>query len=334
VQEVKLQMASPIAEPTARKISPIFFLLAALCFLLPFAGVSCNTDKAKTLASASLGSNPALSAFAGGGLNGCIDGFKGTSLANYSGLNFAAGSAPSVPSNLPVPDACKQLVATACQAAGAAGGQAAVDACTAQASAGLTSSTPTSGDNAKLGVQIFAVLALIVILVGLVVGFLAIPGRGLITAAMGALAIVLLVVNYVVSGHALADKINASSQDQQTAQFLQGSKISDLLSLSFGIGLILCVLVLLIATVYNLASQFAGGRTEAVAAATPGGYVPSPTYAAGPPAGYGPGPTAPGGYGAPPPYQPPAPQPMPPSAPPPGGYGPPPGPPQGPPPGP
>ena len=41
-------MAAVVKDPAPRLISPIFFILAGLCFLLPFAGVSCNTAALKS----------------------------------------------------------------------------------------------------------------------------------------------------------------------------------------------------------------------------------------------------------------------------------------------
>ena len=37
-----------VGEPGARRVSPFLFLLVIVCFFLAFAGVSCNTDAAKS----------------------------------------------------------------------------------------------------------------------------------------------------------------------------------------------------------------------------------------------------------------------------------------------
>ncbi|MGD1052524.1 MAG: hypothetical protein ABR950_01725 [Candidatus Dormibacteria bacterium] len=69
-------MAAVVKEPAPRIVSPVFLVLAGLCFLLPFAGVSCNTSGA----AAELQSVSSISQLGGqgsaalpAGLTGCLN---------------------------------------------------------------------------------------------------------------------------------------------------------------------------------------------------------------------------------------------------------------------
>lgn len=289
-------MAGPIAEPTARKISPLFFVLAALCFLLPFVGVSCNADAAKStlgpLISASGGGNPQQTQQ----VNACLDALNNYNLATYSGANLALGSAPSV-NNGSGPEACKAL-----------GGSS-------------SPTTATNADDLKLGTQPLIAVVAICILAGLILGVLRLPFRGVITALLAILAIVVLLIQYGRESAAIADKIVAASSKGGSSSIPSGIDVSTFVKTNMGIGLILCLAVLAIAALYNLVAQFLGGSGRQLAPATaggPGGYPPSTDgYGQGQPAGYGSAPP-PGGYGGAPPAPPPPRS---------GGYGPPPAPP-------
>src|SRR4051794_9962177 len=97
---------SLVSEPTARKVSPIFFVLAALCFLLPFAGVSCNTSAAKSaLAPFTSGSGGAQA----DATNKCLDALNNVNLVTYTGTNLVLGTAPSTKQSADLPGDCATL---------------------------------------------------------------------------------------------------------------------------------------------------------------------------------------------------------------------------------
>ena len=53
-----MNATSIAAEPAARRFSPALFALAAVCFFLTFAGVSCNTGAVRSAAESAAGGKP------------------------------------------------------------------------------------------------------------------------------------------------------------------------------------------------------------------------------------------------------------------------------------
>jgi hypothetical protein len=101
-----VKLDAVVTEPTSRRVSPAFFVIALACFFFTFAGVSCNTSVAKQTLSAasSLTGGAAQSAQ----LNSCLDSLQGVNLFSYSGINFVLGSAPSQLTTPPGPCGASQ----------------------------------------------------------------------------------------------------------------------------------------------------------------------------------------------------------------------------------
>ena len=250
---------SLVSEPIARKISPIFFVLAGLCFLLPFAGVSCNTSTAKSALAPLLGSVPGAGGNQTAAFNSCLDALNNFNFVTYSGANLAFNTTPSTRSNSDLPNECQSL-------------------------GGGSSSTPSASsanpfsdsEQAKLGVQPFALAALVLIIAGLVLSIFKLPMRGLLTAAAGLVAIVLLLLQNSRSKDLLSQKItesiNAQGGGGSSSLLPSGIDFASLFQVNLAYGAIVCMVLLAVAALYNLASQFLGGSPSLAPA---GGYSPS-----------------------------------------------------------
>jgi hypothetical protein len=255
---------SLVSEPTARKISPIFYVVAVLCFLLPFAGVSCNTSAAKSALGPLLSSGGGAQADAA---NKCIDALANYNFVTYSGVNLAFNTNPTVKSNSDAPADCQSL--------------------NSGSSSSSTSNPFGDSDQAKLGIQPFALGALILVLASLILGALKLPMRGVIVAATSVVAIVLLLLQQSKSKDLLTQKITESAASQGGSSGLPaGMDIGSFFQVNLAYGALLCIAVLAIGALYNLASQFLGGGSSlapAGAYATPGGYDGGAPPAAPPP---------------------------------------------------
>ena len=163
-------MAAVVKEPAPRIVSPVLLVLAGLCFLLPFAGVSCNTSAV----TAELGSLSSISQQLGGqgsvsmpaGLSGCITSLNNYNLATYSGLDLTTGSAPNAAGS--APSGCSALTREE----------------------GSSSSIPTSADAGQLGLgaQPLPLVALVAMLLGLLLSLTRFILRGLLVAVAAAVA--------------------------------------------------------------------------------------------------------------------------------------------------
>lgn len=280
----------PAEKPAARLVSPLFFVLAIVLFVLPFVGVSCNTDAAKPLLSAAGPSAPGAQ---------CLEGVKALNLETYSGVNLALGSAPTVNTGASVPAGCD------------------------------TSNGSGSSDNGlnkldaqklKVSPQPLILVGLAVILVGLVVGTLRIAFRGFIAAACAVAAAVLVFVGEQSAGTAAINALATQAQSNSNGSsggLPPGLTVQSFFLANPGIGLWLVIAALALAALFNAASPFIlrGGHTAAATGAQAypgGGYAPSsypssPQSPPGPPQGppgyppQGPPPQGPpGGFGPPP----------------------------------
>jgi hypothetical protein len=252
-------MAAAVKEPAPRIVSPVLLVLAGLCFLLPFAGVSCNT----TTATAELGSLSSISQELGGGasvsepagLTGCLNSLDNHNFATYTGLDLTAGSAPSVAGA--EPSGCSALTKEE----------------------GSSSSLPTSADANQigLGVQPLLLVALVAMLLSLLLSLTRFGFRGLAVAAAAAVAIILLVVEQGQVGTQLLDKISQRALGSVSGSGLPGipaglgtsslisAQMSAYFSVTVGIGFILAIVALAVVALYNLAVQLVplvGGGTR------------------------------------------------------------------------
>jgi hypothetical protein len=218
--------AALAAEPGARRVSPFLFLLVILSFFLVFAGVSCNAATIRsTIGSveASQGASAAESAQA----SACVDALGGVNVLAYSGWQLAFGGNPAIGS---VPAVCTQ-----------SGGLPTLD---------------TSSEN--IGPQLPAILGLISVFLALVfasagvLGLLAARTRALITAGFAAAAGALLIVDQLHVRDVLLAKITSSEGSSAP-----GIDVASLFNINPGIGLVVAVVVLVLAVLYNLAALIA-----------------------------------------------------------------------------
>ena len=235
----------PDVTKATRGASPILLVLAALCFLLPFVGVSCNTAAAQ----GALG--PAISQFGGSSgqsaqANQCLQALTNRDLASYSGINLAFGSNPSTPSNLPGCDSG-------------------------------TSSPTSSPDQGKIGVQPLVLLALILIIVGLLATVLRAPLRSLVAGGAALLAGILILIENSTVHTTILNKLSSSGGSNSLSQLGAGS-VSAFFDVHAALGFTLVLLALLLAIIVNAAAAVTVMRPSA-------GPTPPPPWGAPPPGG-------------------------------------------------
>lgn len=90
-------MSKTTAQRSARGISPSLLVIAALCFLLPFVGVSCNAGATSTALGNALSQ---IGGTAGPGVIQCEQSLSSQDLVSVTGVNLLTGSSPSLLSNL------------------------------------------------------------------------------------------------------------------------------------------------------------------------------------------------------------------------------------------
>jgi len=220
-----LTRAAVIGEPGARRVSPFLFLVVILTFFLAFAGVSCNATATKS-AIGSIDASEGVSAAQAAQVNACIDALGGLNILTYSGWQLVFGKDPVIGS---VPAACNQN-----NAAGA------------------------DTSSANIGAQLLAVLGLVSVFLGLLFGLagalgsLAARSRALVTAVFGAGAGALLVLDQIHVRDVILAKI-ASSEGSN----VPGVDPATLFNVNPGIGLVVALVILAIAVLYNLAALIA-----------------------------------------------------------------------------
>jgi lysylphosphatidylglycerol synthetase-like protein (DUF2156 family) len=279
-------VAAIVRDPAPRAVSPILFILAGLCFLLPFTGVSCNTGTARSevtaLSALAQQSGGAGSGFDARAMNSCLDSLTGYNLWTYSGANLVVGSKPDVATRAPA--GCDKL---------------------SSESGGAPTTPAANPDAVALGVQPLLVAALAAMLLGLVLSLFRYALRGLAVAASAVAAIILLLVANGSVGSQAMDKVrdlisNAAGSAGGAGAFLQGVDLSSFFSVTMGIGLILAIVALAVCAAYNLAAELTGliaGRLRTAPAAagagpphpagTPPDTVERPSWQWPPPSGPG-----------------------------------------------
>lgn len=284
-------MAAAVREPAPRLLSPVLFVLAGLCFLLPFAGVSCDTTAVKSQVSA-LGSLAQLGGGTSSGtnlqtLNRCLDSLAGYDLATYSGVDLASGGQPAVATT--PPSGCRELA----QQGGAA------------------ATTPGTPAGYTVGMQPLLLVAAALMLVGLVLNLLRHRLRPLLVAASAGAALILLVASSSTASSQILDRLasQVSGSADGASGILRGIDLSTYFTVNMGVGLILALVALGVIVVYNVAAQAAalagagaglagaGGTPAGVPAGSPSWAPPGAPPAGGPAPPPGPVPPAP----APPP---------------------------------
>ncbi len=228
-------------ERASRGASPIVLVLAALCFLLPFVGVSCDSSAIQGVA----GSVP-LGAAGGAATSACLSAISNTDLYSYSGLNLTTGSAPSTAG---IPPSCSTT----------AGGSA------------TASETPT------VGVQPLLVVVLVLILVGIAATLARSPLRYAVGLGAALGAAILVIANNSVVHDAIRDRISAlanMSSGSPNLGLAEVGGVGGFFNIHAAIGFTLVLVALFLAVAVNLAALLAGPVIRIVHA--PPGAAPPP----------------------------------------------------------
>jgi hypothetical protein len=98
--------ASVVGERASRLLSPAGFILALVCCVFTFAGVSCNTATAKQAVSGFAGSAAGATSAQVTAVDQCLDELGATNLVSYSGISLMIGGSPSRLTQLPA--GCRQ----------------------------------------------------------------------------------------------------------------------------------------------------------------------------------------------------------------------------------
>jgi hypothetical protein len=216
-----------LGEPGARRISPFLFLLVVVCFFLAFAGVSCNTDAAKSGLQSLAGAEGVSNADAGA-IDNCLDSLKGENVVSYTGWSLVFGKDPTITS---LPAACD--TGTAATAADAA--------------------------QVNIGSQLLAVLGLVAVGLALLCAIAGAFGvargrsRAFAVATFGIGSIVLLVLDQLHVSDVLIAKIAASAGSS-----VPGFDPTTYFNVNAGIGLIVAVILLAVAVLYNIVAMIVG----------------------------------------------------------------------------
>jgi hypothetical protein len=219
--------ASVAGETGARRVTPALFALVIVCFFLTFSGVSCNTVATKT-ALQSLAGSGGVSTSQTTVLDVCLNALKDVNIVSYSGWGLVTGRDPSIAS---LPSACDTG----------------------------TSLSARDASQVNLGPQLLAILALVSAALGLLWAFAGL--FGIVRARSRAVAAIIF---GVASGAQLL-------LDQQRIRDLvlariaasAGSTIPSFRPASYfnvnpGIGLVIAVVLLAVAVLYNLAALILG----------------------------------------------------------------------------
>jgi hypothetical protein len=209
-------------------VSPILLVLAALCFLLPFVGVSCNT----AAGGAALGS--ALSQAGGSGnggnssaLTSCLQALNGRDLVTYSGVDMLTGGNPTAATSIP--------------------------GCDTGSASSSSSASATVSKDAGIGVQPLMVVALVLIVVGLLASLLRAPARAVIAGSAALVAAVLIVINNAMVHTPILSKLTSSAGGASAPSLglTGGLGLVNFFSIHAAIGFILVLVALVLALAAN-----------------------------------------------------------------------------------
>ncbi|MGH7721399.1 MAG: hypothetical protein ACRENL_01010 [Candidatus Dormibacteria bacterium] len=217
---------------SARGLSPILLVLAALCFLLPFVGVSCNT----TAGEAALGSALAQAGGAGNSGNAaaassCLRALSGRDLATYSGADLVGGGNPTIDTRIP--------------------------GCSSSQSA------PTPS-HAGIGVQPLMVAALLLIVAGMAAAVLRVPIRAAVAASAALVAAALIIIDNLAVHTPIISQLTASSgsslSNLSSLGITGGLGLESFFNIHAAIGFLLVLIALLLALGVNVAALVLGTR--------------------------------------------------------------------------
>jgi hypothetical protein len=218
---------SLVGETGARRISPFVFLLVILCFFLLFAGVSCNTDATKAGVRALAGTGGVQSTQTTA-LDTCLDALKNVNVVSYSGWGLVFGTDPSIAT---LPSAC--------------------DTGTSVSARDVT--------EVNVGPQVLTILALVCAALALLwaaAGFLGIiqaRSRALAAISFGIAAGTLLILEQQHVHDVLLARIAASAGSS-----VPGFSAASYFNVNPGIGVVIALILLAVAVIYNFVALFLG----------------------------------------------------------------------------
>jgi hypothetical protein len=256
-------------DKATRGASPILLVLAALCFLLPFVGVSCNT----AAGSAALGSLGSVGASGNSGAAAasaaCLQALSGRDLYTYTGLNMVTGSDPTLQTNIP-----------GCPTTSSSNSNSPL-------AISPSAPTPTLG----IGVQALMVLVLLLIIVGVVGGVVRGRAGRCVAAAAALLAMALVLINNATAHSAIVNKLTSSAggTGALSASGLSGT-FDSFFNIHAALGFTLILIALGLGALANLVAVLVGSGLRLTtlgpqtgAPPPPGGIIPAPAIPPAPP---------------------------------------------------
>jgi hypothetical protein len=168
-------MSKTAPQRSVRGISPSLLVIAALCFLLPFVGVSCNAGATRAALGNALSQ---IGGAAGPAVIQCEQSLSSDDLVSVTGVDLLTGSSPSVLSNLP-----------GCQ----------------------TTFPSQSGLIPGFGVHALLMIALILILAGILAVLLRARWRSPVAGGAALIAAALIVINNLSVQSSILDSIQQAS---------------------------------------------------------------------------------------------------------------------------
>jgi len=242
----RVNAATLVGEPGARRVSPFLFLLAILSFFLVFAGVSCNTVATKSALQA-IGGSAGITSAQSVALDSCLDSLKGVDFVTYDGWALVFGKDPKVAS---LPAACAVNTGPVTRADAA---------------------------RANVGPQLLAILALacagLAMLTGLLawLGFARGRSRAFVAVIFGAGGGALLILDQLHIHDIVLNKIAASAGSS-----LPGFAPDAYFNVNPGTGLLVVLAILAVAVLYNVVALVIGTGPAAVAVPEPPPPPPPP----------------------------------------------------------
>jgi hypothetical protein len=227
-----------VVQRSARRLSPLLFIITLIGFFLAFAGVSCNSDAAKALLG-TVGQGVATDSRQVAEINGCLSSVNGFDLVTYRGIDLASGAPPAVTSTLP---------------AGCAG------------LGPDTQAIRLTVLHARVSLQPLMLLALLVTAGGVVVSAVYFVRRprsralGLVPALLSAIALgLVLVEQFAVLGRQVSDRISAASASQTSSRPVR-IDLGDYFRVTPGLGFAVIVTALVVEVLWALAGAASGRR--------------------------------------------------------------------------
>ena len=248
-----MRVSAIVEERSARRISPAFFVAALVCFFFTFAGVSCNTQSARS----ALQSLSTLGGGSGSGVNQaeldrCLAALENVNLISYSGFDLVFGTTPSALTSPPA-------------------------GCPQNGSASLPSSqsaVPTAAQ-VGLGVQPLALSAFIAIMLALIAGALGMLGRlraplrGLVATLLAMAGFITILLEQSHLQGAITDRISEASAGAG-APF----SIASFFNVTNGIAYVIALALFGLAALYNATVAFFGAPQAAEPAHAPPEVAP------------------------------------------------------------